>query len=390
MPLTKPPVKNPWADAGDKVEPTGAELSTGWPLSNIPPSRQRFNWILNFLANGVRYLTRRGIADHDILEPYEPGDKCRATDGFTYSAKLQNINKLPQSNTAEWELWAFTKSQLDNIINGTDYKQSVKFTTIANILLTGLGTQAGGDWPAALTAGDRLLIKNQTAGAENGIWIAAVGAWTRATDADTGAELNSGAIIPVESGALNADTNWQLTTDGTVVIGTTVLTFIDMRFIGAGYMLLRDEKASGTAAGSSVITAMPTGQTRALNTVAANTIAGASLAANQIILPTGTYRIRGSAPANGNLHRIFLYNITDASVMILGGNENCLQTISVTNSDPIWTTATLVGRIVIASAKTFELRHYVSEAVASNGLGQTIGNAGFNEVYSQIEITKES
>jgi hypothetical protein len=112
MALTKPGVKNVWAEAGDKVEPTGAEVLVGWPLTNTPPARQRFNWILNFLSNGVRYLTRRGIADHDVLETYEIGDYCRSTDGFTYRAKVQNTNKLPQSNPTEWELWAFTATQL--------------------------------------------------------------------------------------------------------------------------------------------------------------------------------------------------------------------------------------------------------------------------------------
>lgn len=118
-----------------------------------------------------------------------------------------------------------------SLIKGGDYKDSVRFTTTANIVLSGLGTQAGGDWPAALTAGERILVKNQggvAAHVDNGEYIAAVGAWTRATDADTGAEFNSGAIIPVESGTLNADTNWQLTTDGTVIIGTTALTFTQM------------------------------------------------------------------------------------------------------------------------------------------------------------------
>lgn len=125
-----------------------------------------------------------------------------------------NINTLTQVRDA-----------IRNMIKGGDYKDSVKFTTTANINLTGLGTQAGGDWPGALTAGDRVLVKNNTTGAENGIYNAAAGAWARSSDADTGAELNGGAIIPVEAGTVNADTNWQLTTDGTIVIGTTGLAF---------------------------------------------------------------------------------------------------------------------------------------------------------------------
>lgn len=128
-------------------------------------------------------------------------------------------------------------SAIQALIKGGDYKDSVRFTTTANIVLTGLGTQAGGDWPAALTAGERIFPKNQTAGAENGIYIAAAGAWTRATDADTGAEFNSGAIIPVESSATTlADSNWQLTTDGTVVIGTTALIFVQAGVIVASVL----------------------------------------------------------------------------------------------------------------------------------------------------------
>ena len=274
-----------------------------------------------------------------------------------------------------------------SLIKGGDYKDSVRFTTTANIVLTGLGIQAGGDWPAALTAGDRILPKNQTAGAENGIWLAAAGAWTRSTDADTGAELNSGAIIPVESGTLNADTNWQLTTDGTVVIGTTALIFVDQRFIGAGYMLLRDEKATNTDAGASVAGL----QTRVLNTVGLNTIVGASLATNQFTLPAGNYRINASAPAFGvNGHTAFLRNVTDVTTVIVGTAEN---TSSNTNStvDPIQTRSHIAGKFTIATAKVFDIRHDCIEAVAGNGLGRVGGTVGgLASIYTIVEIFKES
>lgn len=106
-----------------------------------------------------------------------------------------------------------------------DYKASVRYTTTGNITLSGLGTQAGGDWPGALTAGDRILSKDQTTGSQNGIYIAAAGAWTRATDADATGELTSGAIVAVEEGTTLADSQWMLTTDGAITIGTTTLTF---------------------------------------------------------------------------------------------------------------------------------------------------------------------
>ena len=280
------------------------------------------------------------------------------------------------------------RDAIRNMVKGGDYKDSVRFTTTANIALTGLGTQAGGDWPAALTAGARILPKNQTAGAENGIWIAAAGAWTRATDADTGAELNSGAIIPVEEGTVNADSNWQITNDGAVTIGVTGLTFsqlvggltqaaADLRYTGIGYMMVRDEKAQNTAGGNSTVGT----STRTLNTVSSNTIAGSSLASNQITLPAGTYRIKASAPAhNIDAHRAILYNVTDAVNIILGTAEN--------GGAAIITRSTVNGRFTLVATKVLELRHYTA-TVGTNGYGEPVNNGGV-EVYAEIEIIKES
>jgi hypothetical protein len=53
------------------------------------------------------------------------------------------------------------------------------YSTTGNISLSGLGTQGGGDWPGSLTAGQIILAKNQTTASQNGLWVAAAGAWTR-------------------------------------------------------------------------------------------------------------------------------------------------------------------------------------------------------------------
>lgn len=109
-----------------------------------------------------------------------------------------------------------------------DYKQSVRYATKGNISLQGLGVQAGGDWSAALTAGDRILVRSQTAGKDNGIYVAAGGVWVRATDADLSVEVTAGLVVSVEQGATLADTIWQLITDNPIVVGTTALTFRDI------------------------------------------------------------------------------------------------------------------------------------------------------------------
>lgn len=112
------------------------------------------------------------------------------------------------------------------IANATkDYKASVRFTTTGNIALAGLGTQVGGDWGVALTAGDRIFPKDQTTGSQNGIYIANAGAWTRATDFDASSEVSAGMVVAVEEGVTLADTQWMLTTNDPIILGTTALVF---------------------------------------------------------------------------------------------------------------------------------------------------------------------
>lgn len=110
-------------------------------------------------------------------------------------------------------------------MNSRDSKQSALYTTTANINLSGLATQAGGDWAVAMTAGDRVLVKDQATAKNNGLYIAAAGAWARTTDADASAEVTPGMLVTVEAGATMADTVWELTTNGPIVLGTTALTF---------------------------------------------------------------------------------------------------------------------------------------------------------------------
>ena len=122
---------------------------------------------------------------------------------------------------------AATKNYVDAAVNGTDWKQSVRAATTANITLSGLQTVDG----ISIAAGERVLVKNQTNGAENGLYNAASGAWTRTTDADASVEVTAGLSVMVEEGTTQADSQWRLTTDGAITLGTTALTFAQ---IGAG------------------------------------------------------------------------------------------------------------------------------------------------------------
>jgi hypothetical protein len=122
---------------------------------------------------------------------------------------------------------AATKNYVDTLSQGLDPKQSVRAATTANITLSGAQTIDG----IALIAGDRALVKDQTTTANNGIYIVAAGAWTRATDMDTWLEVPSSYVF-VESGTVNADSGWVCTSDPGGTLGTTAVTWA--QFTGGG------------------------------------------------------------------------------------------------------------------------------------------------------------
>lgn len=84
-----------------------------------------------------------------------------------------------------------------------------------------------------LATNDRILIKDQTAGQNNGIYVVqASGAPVRATDFDADSEVIASVLVLVAEGSTNADTIWQLTTDDPITVGTTSLSFT--QFTGGG------------------------------------------------------------------------------------------------------------------------------------------------------------
>ena len=126
------------------------------------------------------------------------------------------------------------KGYVDSVAQGLDVKASCVYSTTANITLSGLAVQAGGDWVATLTAGDRILVKNQTLSQFNGIYVAASGTWARSSDMNTWAEVPS-AFTFIESGTTLADTGWVCTSNQGGTIDVTPITW--SQFSGAGSYL---------------------------------------------------------------------------------------------------------------------------------------------------------
>jgi hypothetical protein len=116
---------------------------------------------------------------------------------------------------------AFVETTVAAALARLDGKESVLVATTANIVLSGLQTIDG----VVLTAGARVLVKDQATAKDNGIYVAAAGAWSRAADADSNTDVTPGMTVPVEQGDTQADTIWELTTNAPINVGTTALAF---------------------------------------------------------------------------------------------------------------------------------------------------------------------
>ncbi|MBJ2176922.1 phage tail protein [Pseudomonas veronii] len=170
-------------------------------------------------------------ADGDLVAVANcaPSFKPLLTQG---SGRTQVVRmNLIVSNTANVELKIdpsvvlatrnYVDTKLREELYKLDSKQSVRVATTANIAMAGLQIVDG----VTLLAGDRVLVKNQATAKDNGIYVAGSTAWLRAPDADSNAKVTPALIVSVEQGITQADTRWQLVTDGVIVLGTTPLIF---------------------------------------------------------------------------------------------------------------------------------------------------------------------
>ena len=145
-----------------------------------------------------------------------------------------------------------TQSYVDSASQGLDVKNSVKLATTLELTnedtspptydngtaglgatLTFVSTITTIDGVSGLQNGDRILIKNQSDQATNGIYVRTSGTvYTRAVDADTADDITGGTFVFVEQGTANADNGYVFTHEGTPTVGTTALTV--GQFSGAG------------------------------------------------------------------------------------------------------------------------------------------------------------
>lgn len=284
---------------------------------------------------------------------------------------------------------AATKNYVDAVKTGLDIKDSVRVTTTGNLTatysngasgvgatLTNSGTQAALTIDSiVLSVGDRVLVKDQTTGLQNGFYrVTNAGSastnWvlTRSTDADENTEVTPGAFTFVEEGTIGADNGYVCTNNGSITIGTTGITFV--QFSGAGSVIAGDGltksgntiNAVGTAnriaisADAIDIDAAYVGQTSitTLGTISSGTWQGTIVAGQYG--GTGVNNSGKTITLGGNLTTSGAFSTT------LTATANTTLTLPVTG-----TLATLAGSESLSN-KTITASSFSGTTIAGSGL----------------------
>jgi phage-related tail fiber protein len=162
------------------------------------------------------------VADDRLATSYIKTDGTRA---FTGSVSLGGF-QITSLGDPTLSTDAATKAYVDGLLQGFDWKQSVRAASTATGTLSSAFANGQVIDGVTLATGDRILVKDQTNGAENGIYTVNVsGAPTRAIDADASVDMTAGVTVFISEGNAQGNSAWSITTDDAITLGTTAITF---------------------------------------------------------------------------------------------------------------------------------------------------------------------
>ncbi len=208
-------------DTAGLVATTGAQTVAGiktfssFPVT--PPSAP---------SAAYQVTNKQYVDDADAL-------KANLAGPTTFTGVISVPNQAAGDSSAKAANTLYVDSAVSVAAAGFDSKESVRAaTTTAGTLATSFenGDTVDG---VVLATGNRILIKDQAAGAENGIYtVNATGAPTRATDADASSEVTGGMYVWVNEGTANGDKGFSLVTNDAITLGATALVFTQVTGLG--------------------------------------------------------------------------------------------------------------------------------------------------------------
>lgn len=175
------------------------------------------------ISDQLRFVLDTRDGDDCLITPYKINSVVVyfVTREFTDSTATQYDKQMDREDlVAEYE------SVKKNLCLKS--KATVVAATTTNISLSGLQTVDG----IVLAEGDRVLVKDQSSPAQNGIYVASASGWDRSADADDNGEVVKGMYVFVEEGIQNISTGWVLISSDPVSLGTTPLSFLKFSING--------------------------------------------------------------------------------------------------------------------------------------------------------------
>jgi hypothetical protein len=270
------------------------------------------------------------------------------------SLTLGGLTSIAVTQDPTTALQLATKQYVDAVAEGLDPKASCVAATTANITLSGTQTIDG----VVLIAGDRCLVKDQTLSQNNGIYLVAAAAWTRATDMDSWAEV-PGAFTFIEQGTLYADTGWVCTSNAGGTLGTTPITWVQFAGVGS-YTAGTGLTLTGTqfSITNTAVTAAAYGSATQVGTFTVNAQGQLTLAGNTTVTPAvGSITGLGTGVATA-----LAVNVGSAGAFVVNGGAlgtpsggtvtNLTGTASININGTVGATTPTTGAFTTVTATT--------------------------------------
>lgn len=251
----------------------------------------------------------------------------------------------------------------DSLSTLNTWKSSVRAASTANIAsLVGAMTVDG----VALVAGDTILLKNQSTGTQNGLYVVKTLAWQRKSNMPVGISV-AGAAVFVNEGTANSDRAFVCTNNpGSDVVGTNALVFTTL-------------VANAIAQGTINQIQVSDGSGVAVASAATATVAGLLTGATGVVATTGGVTASagnitataGSIVGTGHVYssKVDYTQITNATTAVaITTSAGSVTTVSLTNATTVAITFNLTGSVILSTSKLILTPVLYSGVAVTNGV----------------------
>ena len=197
--------------------------STGKADSSQIDLTAAFNFTGTVQKSGTNLATTS-----DVTTGAQSESNLRTAAAALSASLAVNSQKITGLGTPSADSDAATKAYVDSVAAGLDIKASVVAATTANITLSGEQTIDG----VSVVAGNRVLVKNQSTGSQNGIYVASASSWSRATDMAAASDARGAFTFVEAGGSVNAGRGYVVSSGA--VVGTDSLVWTQFNG-GASY-----------------------------------------------------------------------------------------------------------------------------------------------------------